>query len=256
MEKLFEYYINGENFHFKYAKGKPAVENKEYHDYNEFVFFISGNASFISKNIQQKLKNGSIVMIPKEHFHQFCVKDQNNYVRCILGFYETPELKKLVSQAMNTVKIIDAPNAEIISLFENLIKIAESNLSDEEKSIFAKGSLMHLTVYCKNPLFKAISSNLNLSPVVSRSLEIIDEQYKNTLTVEDIAKQLFVSYSTLTHKFREEMNIPIYRYITKKRLAEAHKLINQGKTLIFAAQNSGFTDYSGFYRLYKKYYGQ
>lgn len=51
------------------------------------------------------------------------------------------------------------------------------------------------------------------------------------------------------------MNMPIYRYITKKRLAEAHKLIAGGASLSYAAQNSGFGDYSCFYRLYRKYYG-
>ena len=69
MESLFEYYIESDNLHLKYAKGEPAVRKQEFHNYNEFVLFINGNASLISKNIQQKLTHGSLILIPKEHFH-------------------------------------------------------------------------------------------------------------------------------------------------------------------------------------------
>lgn len=254
MKNLFEYYIETENFHFKYAKGKPAVENREYHDYNEFVFFIQGSSSLIAKNIQQKLIPGSIVIIPKQQFHQFCVTNSEDYTRCILGFYDTPQTKKLISQIMDTVKILNTPDIQILSIFKQMEKIIESDFSDEEKIIFIQGSLMQLLIYFKKYLSEAICSNINLSPIVSNALTFIDEHYKEYISVKNIANQLFASYSTLTHKFKKEMNISIYQYITKKRLAEAHKLIIEGKSYTFAAQNSGFSDYSCFYRLYKKYY--
>ena len=37
MENLFEYYIENENFHLKYAKGEPAIKEREFHQYYEFV---------------------------------------------------------------------------------------------------------------------------------------------------------------------------------------------------------------------------
>lgn len=254
MSNLFEYYIEADNFHFKYAKGKPAAESMEYHDYNEFVLFMRGKASFISKNIQQKLITGSIVMIPKEQFHQFFIEDNENYVRCILGFYEAHETEELVHQIMSTVKIFNTPNRIVFSVFEKMIEIVEGDLSDKEKALFVQGSLMQLLVYVKKYLSDTVCRNMNLSPLISRTLTAIDECYSENITVEDLARRLFVSYSTLTHKFKKEMNIPIYQYITKKRLAEAHKLIIQGEALTSAAQSSGFNDYSSFYRLYKKYY--
>ena len=83
---------------------------------------------------------------------------------------------------------------------------------------------------------------------------MIDEKYSENLTVKSIAKLLYVSPSTLAHKFSKELNISVYRYITKKRLSAAHELIQNGESLTHAAFSCGFTDYSCFYRLYKKYY--
>ena len=254
MEKLFEYYIETDTFHFKYAKGEPAVKEQEFHDYNEFVMFISGNSFLSSKNIQQELSHGSIILIPKEHFHQFHVSEPEKYVRCILGFRETPEIYKLVHEVMDMIKVIVAPDENVVSVFDNLIAIVKSELTDEEKILFIRASLTHLLIYLKQHTSETIIKSVNLSPVVYYALDIIDEKYTENLSVEYIANLLYVSPSTLSHKFSKELKISVYQYITKKRLSVAHKLIKQGESLKSAALSSGFNDYSCFYRLYKKYY--
>ena len=95
---------------------------------------------------------------------------------------------------------------------------------------------------------------MQLSPLVSDALSVIDEKYTENLSVEKLSNLLFVSPSTLAHKFNRELNISVYRYITKKRLSLAHQHILQGESLSTSALKSGFNDYSCFYRLYKKYY--
>ena len=98
------------------------------------------------------------------------------------------------------------------------------------------------------------TSTPRLSEIVGRALAVIDEKYAEKLSVDIIAELLYVSPSTLAHKFTRELNISIYKYITKKRLSVAHSLIKSGETMADAAFKSGFGDYSCFYRLYKKYY--
>ncbi len=254
MNNNFEYYIETDRFHFKYAKGEPMLKDQEFHDYSEFVFFMSGSSFLISKNIQQELSPGSIVLIPKESFHQFCITRPEGYVRCILGFRETDELSALAKEIMNGIKVISNPDKRLVSVFEHLIEIVKSSLSKEEKTMFIHSSLIQLLIYLKTEPFEAISDNTNLSSVVRRALGVIDEEYTKNLTVKAIAERLYVSPSTLSHKFTDELNISVYRYITKKRLSVAHELICRGEPLKIAASKVGFDDYSCFYRLYKKYY--
>ncbi len=254
MEKIFEYYIETDSFHFKYAKGEPAVKEQEFHDYNEFVFFITGKSFLVSKNIQHKLIPGSIVMIPQEQFHQFYINQPEEYVRCILGFRKTPENHKLVSEVMKITKVITVPDKCIVAVFENLIEIAKSEISNAEKEMYIKASLLYLLIYLKLHPYETINKSINVSPIVNRTLDLIDEKYAENLSVESIAKHFYISPSTLSHKFKKELNISVYQYITKKRLSVAHNRIRHGETLTSAALNSGFNDYSCFYRLYKKYY--
>ena len=255
MDNLFEYYIQGDGIHLKYARGEPAVKEQEFHDYHEFVFFISGHSYMISKNIQQVLSAGSVVLIPREHYHQFCVSDTDGYVRCILGFRESSELAELIGAVMETVKIIEKPDGKILLAFDELIDTVKSNLDDKQKLLFVKATLVRILLYLRQNTSDVISQSIKLSDVVRQALGIIDKNYASPISVKQIAEELYVSPSTLAHKFRSELNISVYRYISKKRLFAVRDRMEKGESAVIAAAACGFADYSCFYRLYKKFYG-
>ncbi len=251
---LFEHYIENEHFYMKYAKGEPAVKDEEFHDYHEFIFYLRGNAYFLSKDIQQKLPLGCIVAIPKEHFHQFVVSEPDEYVRCIVGFWETDETKALISSVMTEVKIYAEPDERMTYLFERITEIAQSDLSESEKTLFIEAALHQLLVFLKQNARGAITKNVTVSEIVRAAIDFIDKNFEKDLSVPMIASRLFVSESTLSHKFSREMNLSIYQYILKKRLISAKMRIEKGESPSSAALNSGFSDYSSFYRAYKKSY--
>ena len=47
----------------------------------------------------------------------------------------------------------------------------------------------------------------------------------------------------------------MYRYVTQRRLIAAKTLIEKGQRLEAVAAQTGFTDYSGFYRAFKQEFG-
>lgn len=254
MENLFKYQIASEHIHFKYIKGNPAIIGQEFHDYNEFILFMDGSSRLISKDIQQPLKKGSLILIPKGHFHQFDITSPLKYTRCIFGFREIPEMNSLICEVFNTVKVITNPDQKILTAFEDMIAITKSNLRDAEKKLFLNAVLVQLIIHFKHDAVEAISENINISPVVREALRIIDGNFTKPLSVTSVAKLLYVSPSTIAHKFSEELQISVYQYIIKKRMALARQYIESGEPLTSAATKSGFSDYSCFYRLYKKYY--
>lgn len=254
MEDLFEYYLETKNFHLKYAKGEPSAKDREIHHYHEFVLFLDGNSTLISKNIQQELTPGNLVLIPKEHLHQFCITAPAEYKRCIIGFCETPEISGLIRTVMTEVKVIYLPNQKITELFENLMETAKSRLADTEKHLLIQASLLQLLVYSKQFASEEISRTVNISPVTQQAIRYMDSNYSQKLSVQDMARHLYVSPSTLAHTFKKEMNISLYQYLSKRRISAVHKLIENGESYTEAVLKSGFSDYSCFYRIQKKYH--
>jgi AraC-like DNA-binding protein len=255
MEACFSYYVEDASYHLKYAKGKPSALGREFHNYDEMVLFLNGSAQFLSKSIQLALTPGTLVLIPREQFHQFVVTQEERYTRCILGFRSTPGLKPLVDQVMGQITVIPHPSERTLQLFYQLMDSAQKGLPEQELLWMLPAALTMLMIEQKLCDAAPIRERVAVSEVTLRAMEHIDGNLAHQLTLSAIAQALNVSVSTLSHRFKEDLNIPVYRYIVKKRLSVAGSYIEQGMPLNTVAALSGFTDYAGFFRLYKKYYG-
>ena len=83
----------------------------------------------------------------------------------------------------------------------------------------------------------------------------IEKYYATHITIDDLARQFYVSNSTISHLFKQKMGVSVYRYITQRRLIAAKTLIGQKLPMEEIAQQVGFLDYSTFYRAFKQEYG-
>jgi AraC-like DNA-binding protein len=90
---------------------------------------------------------------------------------------------------------------------------------------------------------------------VSEIIHYINEHLKEDLSVDTLASHFFLSRYYLMHVFKDETGYTIGNYITIKRLALAQSIIDAGKPIADAAEQSGFGTYSTFLRAYKKTYG-
>lgn len=253
---MFEHYITAGSCHVKYAKGKPAVNGREFHSYDEIVLFLGGQAQLISKNIQLHLTPGSIILIPKEQFHQFVVTDAENYTRCILGFEAISSLKNLILQTLTEVMVLPNPPASMLSVFHTLMQASQRELPEEEQTILLQSAAAQLLINQKLSNGEPICKYITLSSLTRKTLEYIDCNLSTPLRLDVIAHVLGVSVSSLCHRFRKELNISVYRYISEKRLSAVRQYVEQGIPLGTAAERCGFQDYSGFFRLYKNHYGE
>lgn len=117
----------------------------------------------------------------------------------------------------------------------------------------AKSLFLNLLVFLKNhgePVFE-----VPVNPVIDKVIRYVNENIGKPLTVQQIAKEMYISESYLAHVFKKNMNIPIYRYILEKRIFLADSKIKANTPVMQAAKECGFQDYSGFYKLYKKTFG-
>ncbi len=99
-------------------------------------------------------------------------------------------------------------------------------------------------------------------PPLREKTELLDEllafvstNLQKKITVSDIARQLHVSESTLTHLCTKRLGMSFYRYVTQRRLDLARQLMLACSDLGTVAENVGFCDYSAFFRAFKQEYG-
>jgi AraC-like DNA-binding protein/mannose-6-phosphate isomerase-like protein (cupin superfamily) len=81
----------------------------------------------------------------------------------------------------------------------------------------------------------------------------IDQNFKNKFSLDDLAKEVFMSKFHLLRLFKQEIGLAPYTYQLQLKLNEARKLIFLKKSLTEVAYELGFNDQAHFINTYKKY---
>lgn len=252
MVNEFSKHINTDHIRFKYAKGMRDIIGNEFHSYHEIFFFIAGNAEFISETCTERLVPFTVVIIPKETFHCFVVHgEEKEYCRCVLNFDDVPQLDELIESKM--VKIALSKNEKLYELFMQLKDLPELDCSKLEKSVLLHSLFAQILVYIQTQSEQKLTSDIHA--VTRQAIECIDRNIDGALSAHELASQLHVSSSYLAHIFKKDLHISIHKYILEKRLVLAHKMIKKCESPMTVAMECGFSDYSGFYRQYKKMFG-
>lgn len=92
--------------------------------------------------------------------------------------------------------------------------------------------------------------------LVQKTINYIHKNFSTISSIEEIASQLFVSYSHLRNVFKKELGITIYDYLLSVRMEEAKKLLSASKmNLTQIAYKVGYSDYDYFKTVFAKYNG-
>ena len=254
MEQTFSKYLITDEISFKYAKGMRDIIGKEMHTYHEIFLFIDGDAEFISESGRIKIAPYTTVIIPKETFHQFVVLGEEwKYCRCVFSFTYVTELDELIDTKMNQIYVLqDKKIAELILLVRDMMS---TDITQTEKSIFAKAILAQILVMIVRDSTFNGDTYSHFHPTTKQIISYINKNLPQQITIDILAEYLSLSPSYISHLFKRDMHISIYKYILEKRLIMANSKIKKSIPPIQAAEAVGFHDYSGFYRQYQKMFG-
>lgn len=91
--------------------------------------------------------------------------------------------------------------------------------------------------------------------LLDRVMAHIEMHLSDRLSLADLARQFYVSESTISHIFQTKLGVSFYRCVTQRRLILAKELILKNVPLEAVGEQAGFSDYSSFYRAFKREYG-
>ena len=92
-------------------------------------------------------------------------------------------------------------------------------------------------------------------PRIERIIQYISQAPLKQASIDELANLVNLSSSRLAHLFKQEVGIPIRRYLLWHRLLAASVFASSGMSLTQAAHQAGFTDSSHFTRTFKSMFG-
>lgn len=244
MDLLFSNHIQAPELLFKHARGVSDRSGREFHAFDEIIYFLDGEAEFISERLHMPLSPDTLIVIPKQTYHQLVIHgDPQRYHRCLLQF-SAPDTPDGITAIRG--------DREIAYLFGKLMSAAEARDPAAPRLLCAVLTLLLSALKDKQPLADGTYAQ---NPLVRQALHYINRNLAGPLSLPEIAGACSVSPSTLSHVFKAEMNLSLHQFIIKKRLMRAFHRIASGQSATAAALECGFRDYSAFYRQYKKHFG-
>jgi AraC-like DNA-binding protein/quercetin dioxygenase-like cupin family protein len=245
--------------------------NLHNHDFYELYFFIAGDASYIIDNVHYKLKSGDILLISPSNLHQVDITDTSEAYERIVLWLNPRYMEKMSTQSTNLAVCFEHANNTknfLIrdALFSEEIKFALFALyncqNDYGADVFAeiqiKNVLLKLCRYTMEFDYNKVDTSLytkKVKPSIAKIIEYIDSNLEKQLNLDNLAEIAFVNKYHLSRLFKQETNTTMHQYILKKRLILSKQLIEQNYPVVELYLKCGFSDYSHFFRAFKKEFG-
>jgi len=95
-----------------------------------------------------------------------------------------------------------------------------------------------------------------VNPSLKRVIEYIDQNYMNRLTLENVAKHVFLNKTYISQMFMKHLGISFVSYLESVRIYKAQELLqNTDMSVTKIAEETGYASQSYFTKAFKKRVG-
>ena len=235
-----------------------------YHDFDKITLFLQGQVHYDMAGVSYALQPYDIVVIPSGCIHRPVITSDAVYERIIA--YLTPAfLQAYAAKGCSLTPIFSQPGGTVLrqsldtgSLYGTSCRLRQAWTYEGgpgkllQEAIFSE-FLIHLALAVQEKKIGSASDGRQ-NKKIQLVLSYIDSHLTQKLTIPIIARDCFLSPDYLMHLFKSETGLSLGHYITAKRLQKARRLIAEGRALTAVCYDCGFTNYSTFYRAWKKQY--
>ena len=219
---------------------------KHDHDYMEVLFFIEGNLNIDSASERIKATTYSIIIYPPHVFHQEYLLPNHRQNVITLGIKIRSHLKIDCSFKLSDTDGLYRWLFEQISCEMQKKKFGYEELCHS----YLKVLFQHLRrsfYYYSEPSSKDIYESV---------LDYFEANYQNPVSIQGIAKMLYVSPSYLYRNFKQHTGKSPNQYLTELRIEKARLLLTQTNyTVEKISELTGYQDVSYFSRIFRKITG-
>ena len=236
------------------------------HPHYEILYHIEGNLEYIIEGETYKVLPEEMIFIASTEIHTLKIDGNYPFERAVILFNfnafksllgrNIEESHSKYFEGENYLHIIPKEIVKKHRLKELMFSILESDKYGKYAQLHAVSKTLDFII----ELDKVFVSNkvsfvqhpTIVDPFIKQVVSYIDEHITEPLMLDKIANSLFISKSTLCHRFNKHMNISLNRYITVKKINYARKLIYDGMSAAEASFAVGYENYTSFYYNYKQ----
>lgn len=224
------------------------------HNYCELLLFVSGDAEYMIDGQLYRLQRYDLLLIPSTAYHRLLPKSAAPYENYVIDFSAsliTPEHYKKI---FTPPYIVNIREDRQMRRYFSLLDFYHEHYSPEDFCKCAMNVIHEILIYCSYQSKSPLLAQSSESPV-DRMLQFIAENIEKPLDAAVIADHMALSRSYVQNSFCQVMHTGLKQYIMEKKILCAHNDLVNGMQPGQVAEKYSFSEYSVFFRQYKKVFG-
>lgn len=144
---------------------------------------------------------------------------------------------------------------DIATLDDALVRPIIIEILDAAVPDFPEEYAKQIFVNIVERLSKTLDPHSAFDPRIQNVLDMIQKHPSKKFSAAEIAEKVYLSESRLIHLFKEQVGLPLRRYLLWHRLLAAIDSLSTSEDLTSAAHNAGFADSAHLSRTFKVMFG-
>lgn len=238
----------------------PSIYKMHNHIQYEVYYFISGSGRFYVEGNEYSLQSGDVLIMRGTEAHYIVPEKGTPYERFALHFNR--ELLLEVDKTGALLRAFEDREAGKRNHFSG------SDFKDDTYRRLLENmydsTVMNTRLQVRTNLF-ALLNEIRIAfeetgqqklpgreTLAGQVIAYVNHHLQEDLCLDELCNRFYISKPQLCRIFRKTTGNTVWGYITVKRLTKAQNLILSGTPATEACLKCGFSDYSAFYRAYRK----
>ena len=221
----------------------------------QLLYITQGRGRFRSASLQHQLSvpQGSLMLLFPGEWHTYRPLEETGWKEYWIGFNSSQMDAWVRDGFFSKTKPVwrTGLHSDIVELYEDAIRTASDQKSGFQQRL--GGIVSHLLglawFYGRNTALSEVADQMNLAKI------IVGEQFR-TISAEDLARQLCMSYSNFRRIFKEYTGLPPAKYIQQIRMVKVKEaLTNSNRPVKEIAFEMGYENDDYFFTAFRRLTG-
>ncbi|WNR42662.1 AraC family transcriptional regulator [Paenibacillus roseipurpureus] len=254
---------------FVHATRKPPF-NVHFHLHKgcEIFFLIRGDVNYFVEKTVYPLQYGDLIITNEHEIHKPALTTDAMYERVTIEFnpalialFQTETIQPLQCfydrplGENNKITLTEQETSTLVALFQRYHETKKHPHSGV--ALTKLGCMLEIVTLVQRAFDtnKEKELGIGLHARLTPILAYLNQHLAEDLSLEKLEMTFFISRYHLSRLFKKHTGSTIHEYIVYKRIALAKQLLKDGANVTEACMGSGFNDYTGFLRMFKKKVG-
>lgn len=262
-----KYHIGDHDFSIQYMSrnGSSSMPRPHEHPYFELYYLLNGERVYFMDDNVFTVKKGDMMIVNPHDLHSTASSDKLIFERVLISFSRSfiEQGDAVVAKLLDhgTSRLVRIPlkhQPEIERLLLSMLAECQTEQTHYNSLVRAWMNELLIRLYrIENTLqFQTHEYEHPMHQKISEIAQYIKSNYHERLTLEQVAKQFYISPSYLSRVFTKLTGFHFREYLQVVRIREAQKmLVNSRESVQFISEQAGFEHIAHFNKTFKKIAG-